>query len=131
MQYLYFLGAWFLNFLILLGVWLYGGQIVVLGNASLNSVVAAIVTSFLLAAIVSLIKPVLRELKVKIENENYKILILLVINIFGLWILARLAAYTGFGIVRFWVAIVLGVILTILHWALGKYVLPKLPAKKA
>jgi uncharacterized membrane protein YvlD (DUF360 family) len=131
MQLVGFLRLWLANFLILLLAWLLGGQTVVLGSLFWPPVIAALVTGLLLAAIVALVKPVFEVLKIKIRNENYWTLVFLVTNVVGLWVLARLAAFTGFGIVRFWVAIVLGIIITILQWIFDKYLLKKAPAKKA
>ena len=130
MQLLSFLGLWLVNVLVLLLAWLLGGQIVVLGNVIWPPIMAVLITSLLLSVIIALVKPVFEAVKIKVRNENYWILVYLAANIVGLWVLARLAAYTGFGIVRFWVAIVLGIIITILQWAFDKYLLKKAPAKK-
>lgn len=130
MQLLSFLGVWFVNFLVLLLAWLLGGQTVVLGNLIWPPVMGAVITGLALAIIITLVKPIFEVAKIEIKNENYWTLLYLVVNIVGLWVLARLATYTGFGIVRFWVAIVLGIIITALQWTLNKYTLPRLPAKK-
>jgi len=131
MQLVDFLRLWLVNLLVLLLAWLLGGQIVVLGNVIWPPIMAALITSLLLSVIIALVKPVFEAVKIKVRNENYWILVYLAANIVGLWVLARLAAYTGFGIVRFWVAIVLGIIITILQWAFDKYLLKKAPTKKA
>lgn len=101
---------------------------VVFGNAIVTPVVGIIFTGFLLTAITHLTQPVLRQLKIKISNENNLTLAFLVVNIVGVWILARLVI-TGFGIAVFWVAIILGIILTAVQWVFWKFVVQKLKTK--
>jgi uncharacterized membrane protein YvlD (DUF360 family) len=124
-----FVGFWVINLLVLYLGYMVGTGSIVLGNASLTPVSAAIITGLLLTIIIFLVQPVLDILKIKAGDEKSLNLIYLVLNIVGLWVLARLAAYTGFGIVRFWVAIILGIIVTFFQLAFEKYLVKKIPIK--
>lgn len=104
---------------------LYAGSIffptdIVLGNSILSPILAALVTGVLLSAIMGLPEPIIKALNVKIKNEMHLALVYLVFNILGLWILARLANYSGFGVSSYIVVIVLGLILNMLQYGVWK-----------
>lgn len=124
-----FVGFWILNSLVLYVLSLILGELMVFGNANVSALVAIIFTGFLLTAITYLTQPVAAQLKIKITNENNLTVVYLIVNIVAVWILARVAAVTGFGIAIFWVAIVSGVILTSLQWVFWKFAVPLLKKK--
>lgn len=96
---------------------------IVLGNAMLYAWAALGISSILLTLLLSLIVPVFRTSKLITNKEPYSELIYYgAVNILGLWLLARAAIYTGFGISSLFVAIILGVVLTIFQGEVRKRV---------
>ncbi len=93
---------------------------IVLGNSNLSPILAAFVTGLLLSAIIGLPEPIMKASNVKIKNEMHLALVYLVFNILGLWVLARLANYVGFGVTSYIVVIVLGLILNMLQYGVWK-----------
>lgn len=93
---------------------------IVLGNAVLPNWVGLIVASLLLTLFLILVIPVVKTLKLKVGNDLSWSLIYGTVNIIGLWLLARIAAYTGFGISSVLVAIVLGIILNTIQYGIWK-----------
>lgn len=95
---------------------------IVLGNSTLSPLLAAIVTGILLSVVMTLPEPTIQSLKWKIKNEMYWMLIYLAANIAGLWLLARLANFSGFGVTSYMVIIVLGFVLNLLQYGVWKVV---------
>ena len=92
----------------------------VLGNNILSPVLAALVTGTILSAVMALLEPILKSLKLKIKNEMHLALVYLVFNILGLWVLAKLANYSGFGVTSYIVVIILGLVLNTLQYGVWK-----------
>ncbi len=92
----------------------------VLGNNILSPVLAALVTGTILSAVMALLEPILKSLKLKIKNEMHLALVYLVFNILGLWVLAKLANYSGFGVSSYMVVVVLGLVLNTLQYGVWK-----------
>lgn len=91
------------------------GQLVV-GNVSLSPTTAAFLSGLLLAVAVMLVEPALNTLKIKVAKQASWGLIYLVVNAEVIWAMGRLADFTGIGLASFWVAILLGVVVTLLQW---------------
>lgn len=98
---------------------------VVLGNSSLSAVTATVITGFLLSGVMALPEPVMKTVGWKTKNELLLALVYLIFNVVGLWVLARLANYIGFGVTSFVVVIVLGFILNMLQYGVWKVVTGK------
>lgn len=124
-----FISYWLINGIVLYLASLIVQGHVVFGNAIVSLPLALIFTSLLLTVIITLVVPVFDILKIKVEKESVWRLIYLGVNIGAIWVLARISPATGFGISRFWVAIILGIILNILQWISWKYIAKKVPAK--
>ena len=92
----------------------------VLGNNILSPILAALVTGAILSAVMALPEPILKSLKLKIKNEMHLALVYLVFNILGLWVLAKLANYSGFGVSSYMVVVVLGLVLNTLQYGVWK-----------
>lgn len=120
-----FVSLWVANAIVILVANLISKDNVVLGTKTMPYVAALLVTTFLLTAIIFLIKPALDWLKLKIEGDINWILIYLVTAIVAVWVLARLAMLTGFGISSYYIAIILGIIINIVQWVAGKILKPK------
>ncbi len=93
---------------------------VVLGNEYMESWIAVILTGFLLTVCVALTKPVMKAAKLKVKGDIAINITYTIANIVGLWILARLAQFVGFGVSSFLVVIVLGISLTLIQYAVWK-----------
>ena len=102
-------------------------DLIVLGNASLSNWLGAIVTSLLLTAVLTQIEPIIKALKIKIANDLYWGFLFGVVNIMGLWLIARIAEWTGFGIASVYVAVVLGFVLNLVQY--GAYLLLGIKSK--
>lgn len=102
---------------------------IILGNAYLSSFVALIITSLVLTLLLTLVYPLVKSLNLKSLTDLSWNLSYIVANIIFLWVLARLALYSGFGIVSFMVAIILGIVLAQLQYLIWK-TLPKSKKQK-
>ncbi len=93
---------------------------VVIGNEFIEKWMAIILTAFLLTVCVAFTKPVMKAAKLKVKGDLAINITYGIANIVGLWIIARLAKFVGFGISSFWVVIALGVLLTLIQYAVWK-----------
>lgn len=98
---------------------------VVLGNDTVSNLIALLIVSVLLTTLLSLVKPLVKALKLQLKNDLVIKLVYGLTNIIGLWILARLAIFIGFGISSFVVAIALGVVLSLAQLLLWKTMVKK------
>ena len=112
------------GFIIYLAAYFYPGS-VVLGNASLSSMAALTVTAILLTLIISQVEPLLKLAKVRLKGDFAMAIVYGLVNIIGLWIIARTAIYTGFGISTVSVAVILGVVLNLAQYFVWKLVMGK------
>lgn len=110
--------------IIYLAAYFYPGA-VVLGNASLTSMAALVVTAILLTLIISQVEPLLKLTKVKLKGDLSMAVVYGLVNIIGLWIIARAAIYTGFGISTVSVAVILGIVLNLVQYLVWKLVMGK------
>ena len=110
--------------IIYLAAYFYPGS-VVLGNASLSSMAALTVTAILLTLIISQVEPLLKLAKVRLKGDFAMAIVYGLVNIIGLWIIARTAIYTGFGISTVSVAVILGVVLNLAQYFVWKLVMGK------
>lgn len=93
---------------------------IVLGNNVLAPYLAVIITAVLLSVVLSFTLPVARVLKIKEKNELGMSLSYTVANIIGLWLLARMAVFTGFGVSSYVVVVILGLILSAVQYGVWK-----------
>lgn len=93
---------------------------VVLGNANLSNWMAVVITSALLTALLWLVKPVMKTAKLKVKSDLAINMTYLVTNVVGLWVLARLANYSGFGVSSYMMVVVLGLVLNTLQYGVWK-----------
>lgn len=91
---------------------------IVLGNDSVPGLLAAIFVSILLTSFLALVPTVTKNLKLKLDSVVSLNIAYGLVNIAGLWLLAKFAHYLGFGIGSFWVAIMLGAVLTVVQYLL-------------
>jgi len=93
---------------------------IVLGNDSLSSWAATVVTSIILTLILAIAYPLVKSMKLKKDKDLISNIFYIVINILGVWVLARGAIYTGFGVTSYLVAVVLGAVLAISQYLIWK-----------
>jgi len=56
----------------------------------------------------------------KYKSETVKLTGMAVMNIAGVWLVGRFARFSGFGISSFWIAVILGIILTLAVYLVKK-----------
>lgn len=107
--------CWLVNSLV---VYLLSGLFpnkIVLGNEFLSPLAAVLITGLLVMVIDHLGKHA-NAFKFKLKKREYKFGYYLAVNTVAFWLLARIPFLTGYGIARFYWAIVLGVVTTIVQW---------------
>ncbi|HEY5600860.1 MAG TPA: phage holin family protein [Patescibacteria group bacterium] len=119
-----FVLIWVINFVILYLASLFAPSMIVLENEFVQPLTSAILNSLILTLVVSLVDPLVKALKLPSNDPKISGVIYAIVNIAAIWILARFALYTGLGISAFWVAIILGVIASVLQY-LGWFILNK------
>lgn len=116
-KYTPFIALWVINALVLFLASLVLPANYVLGNQNLSPVSATIVSGLLVTALAWTAKPLADAANFKIAGETNKFLFYWGANSVAVWIAARLAFISGFGISRFYWAIALGLALNMLQWA--------------
>lgn len=92
----------------------------VLGNTFLTAGAAAFAAGFTLALVVILVEPVFEFVKIHVRHDVTWALVFLVINTESIWIMGRLANYSGIGLAAFWVAFELGLIVNLLQFVVWR-----------
>lgn len=115
-----FLSYWVTNSLFLYLAFLVFPNIIVLGNNVRSPTVAALASGLLLTIIIGLVPYVAKKANLKIKKESQLGMVYFVVNVLGIWLIARGATVIGFGITAFWVAIILGFIVNLLQWGVWK-----------
>ncbi len=93
---------------------------VVLGNNIRSPLVSSILSGLLLTVVIIVVPYLLKVANMKVKEEMKLGLIYLVANTIGIWLIARMATFTGFGISAFWVAFILAVVVNFLQWGVWK-----------
>lgn len=115
-QLVYFVISWVATGLVLWVFPLVWRDSVVLGNDRLSPFAAAVVAAFIINLVVAVVDPVLRAAGVK--SMQLQGLTYLVVDVALVWIIARLALYTGFGISKWIVAVIIAVILWVVQYVI-------------
>lgn len=95
-------------------------SLVVLGNNNIYPLAALVFTSLILTAVLSQIQTIAAFLKLKIKKNSWR-LTYTAANILLLWLIARGAYYTGFGLTSFLIAIALGIVLSTVQSLVWKF----------
>lgn len=119
-DYILFIGIALVNAIVLYAGYMLFPDFIVLGNSSLSPFLATLLTAMLLSSIMTQPEPILKALKLKFKNEIQLGLVYLVANIIGLWVLARLASFIGFGVSSFVVVVILGFVLNLIQYLVWK-----------
>lgn len=92
-----------------------------LGNFRFSVLWAAIVAGFIWTALVWFSEPILGLFKVKVEGGKQMIFYLLV-NFIALWLVARIASFSGFGVASFVWAFLLALVANFVQYLVMKVV---------
>ena len=98
---------------------------VVLGNSIVSPFSAGIITALILTLLLAQVMPFIKTVKIKVKKDNYWAAIFAVANIGLVWLLARFAVYTGFGIASVVTALILGLILNLVQYGIWRLVIKK------
>jgi uncharacterized membrane protein YvlD (DUF360 family) len=107
--------CWFVNSLVLFIFNNFLPKDVVLGNGWLSSVMAIILMGLLLTVLDHVFKHV-NKMRFHLKGRNMLMAYYLMANVVSFWILARIPSFSGFGITSFWMAILLGIAVTMVQW---------------
>lgn len=115
-----FILCWIHNsVLIYLASQVYKGKFV-LGTKSLSLITAVIVSGFLVSLLLEAGSYGLAKIKgLKIEGLK-RIPVFYILNFVSLWLVARIAPYSGFGVVRFTWLLLLGIFTTLVQILVSK-----------
>lgn len=96
-------------------------QAVVFGNFVTTPLQAVLATGMIIAAIASVVEYVAEDFHIKLD-PNTELVCYFLVNTAITYAIARsfVSKMIGFGIMRFWVAIILGIVLTAAHIAFAR-----------
>lgn len=97
------------------------GQYVVFGTATTNYLSAIILTALIVALVSASVDPIFNHYKIKVQPSKW-MLIYFVVNAATIYILARtpISLVTAIGISAFWVALILGFVVNLVHYGVWK-----------
>lgn len=113
-----FIGFWVVNSLILALANTFFPGSSQLGNAFLNTPAAAIFSGFLLTVLLLLAKGLAKSANLTKNGRGIMFLYYAGAASFATWLVARVAVVSGFGIVKFTWAFVIGVTISVANWLL-------------
>jgi uncharacterized membrane protein YvlD (DUF360 family) len=120
-KYLPFIALWLVNSLLLsLATNFYPANFE-LGNFWLTKLAATFWAGFWLTTLVWVAKPVSTRFNINLEGKGRIFLFYWGCNSIAIWLIARLAPITGFGISRYYWAIGLGFIMNITQWGTWQF----------
>ncbi|OGK29239.1 hypothetical protein A3D06_00385 [Candidatus Roizmanbacteria bacterium RIFCSPHIGHO2_02_FULL_40_9] len=105
------------NLIVLYLAMMFAGNFVVFGRLEILPFQALITTAFGLALAVTIVDLIVTDYNVKVPPERY-IILEAIVNVAALYLLARtpIQNSVGIGIVAFWVAIVIGIVLSVVQF---------------
>jgi uncharacterized membrane protein YvlD (DUF360 family) len=110
---IYFVIFWIVNsFLLYLSTLAFPGNLI-LGTYRHSVLEAAVLSGFLWALLLWLSKPI--SIRLKIKGELKKSLFFFGINFVSLWLIARFAPYSGFGVASFIYLLGLAAVAEVMH----------------
>lgn len=114
------------NIILFFGSARFFGDYLAFGNTATNEITAIVLTSLIVALVSASIEPVTQYYKIKFPGSQW-MLVYFVVNSATIYVLARtpLSYITAIGISAFWVALILGFIINLVHSAILKLTTPK------
>ncbi len=98
---------------------------VVTGNYRLTAFMASVISGFLLTIASASVQPVFAKFNIKLKDDWQLVMANLFVNVLVIWIIARYADLTGIGINNAWVAVALGILISLGEWLIWKFSLKK------
>lgn len=117
-KYIPFISFWLLNSILLHLATTFYPLNFVLGNFWLSKLQATLWAGFWVTALVWSARTVSERLNIKLEGRLRMFLFYWLANAAAIWLVARFAPLTGFGISRFTWAIGLGLVMNVAQWGL-------------
>ena len=96
-----FLTSWLIGSLLLYFATLSCPNSFVLGSAKHSVLSAAVFSGFLWTLIIFISEPLAKRLKLKLDKCCVKFTFGYLVSFAGIWMIARFAPYTGFGVTKF------------------------------
>lgn len=121
-----YLVSWAINvaLLWLLATFVLKGS-VVLGNARLSTLTAAVLSGLILTVITSFVRPAVKASGFKVKGMMYWIAIYYAVTVVGLWLIKRFAEVIGLGIASILHVLIVAVVIVAVQSAVAKYTMPK------
>lgn len=113
-----FVAYWIVNSIILGLATAFFPKSFTLGNAFLSVPLAAIFSGFLLTVLLLLAKGLAKGGNLKTKGKLFMFSYYWGSAAFGIWLVARIATISGFGIARFTWAIIAGFVVSLANWLL-------------
>lgn len=98
---------------------------VVLGNARLSTVMAAVLSGLILTVITTFVRPVVKTSGFKVKGMMYWVAIYFGVTAVGLWVIKRFADFTGLGIASILHVLIVAAVIVAVQSAVAKYTMPK------
>ena len=98
---------------------------VVLGNARLSTLMAAVLSGLILTVITSFVRPAVKASGFKVKGMMYWVAIYFGVTAAGLWVIKKFADFTGLGIASILYVLVVTVVIVAVQSAVAKYTMPK------
>lgn len=105
------------------------GSNLVLGNAQISQAMAGVVFGLILTVVFFLISPISLRLNIKIKDEKAWAAVYFAVNTVVVWIVKRLADFTGVGVSNIFLVLVIALVVTLVEWSIDKYAGKLLKAK--
>ncbi|OGD98621.1 hypothetical protein A3A49_02130 [Candidatus Curtissbacteria bacterium RIFCSPLOWO2_01_FULL_38_11b] len=116
-----FLILWIANSLLLVILSSIFAGDVVLGNINLPKPAASVLVGLILTLFVYAVPQVAKNMQIKLKDDNSTALAYFVVNAIGLWVLKRLADFTGIGISSILFVIICASIVSLVEVGVDKY----------
>ncbi|OGM15433.1 hypothetical protein A2985_02405 [Candidatus Woesebacteria bacterium RIFCSPLOWO2_01_FULL_43_11] len=114
--YLRFVLVWLVNYAVLSLANSYFPNFYELGNVNLTTTAATFLSSFLLTLAGRLAKTALTKWGVKADGRAKRFVLFWIVNSAAIWLIARFASLTGFGIAAYYYALSLAFAATLAQW---------------
>jgi len=116
-----FLILWTVNTLLLLIFAALFANDIVLGNAVMTKPMASVLVGLILTILISLVPKVAKKYDVKIKDEKIQTSVYFFVDLVSIWILKRLADFTGLGISNILWVLILAIIVALVQVGVEKY----------
>ncbi len=116
-----FLILWIANSLVLVILSAVFKSNIVLGNANLTKPAASVLVGLILSIFVYLVPMIAKKMELKLKDNKMLALAYFIVNAVGLWIVKRLADFTGLGISSVLFVLIIAVIAALVQVGVDKY----------